>query len=151
MKIKLLEIIGAQEAINKIDRTKFDIRISYRLNKILNKLTSEIKDFDKTRNELVMKYAKETEIEDAQTKQKRKSLAVPPESLETVTKEIETLLNQEIELDIWQIPMSLLIDKLELSPVEVRMLDKFLIYDIEEQKDKKENPVKTEENKPTSN
>jgi hypothetical protein len=123
MKIKLEEIINAAKVLEKIDRTNFDIKLSYKLNKILTKLINESRDFNKARDEAIVKNG----AEDEKTHQFR----VTPENIEKFQKEIEALLAEEIELDVWQISLSSLDGKIQLSPAELRMLGKFLIDDLD--------------------
>jgi len=121
MKIKLVEIANASVALKKIDSTPLEVRAAYRLHKILNKLMAEIKDFEKVRNDIIVKNG----IEDPKTKRYN----VPPENLDKVATEIEKLMETEIDLDVWQIPMSLLEGKVQLSSADITALEKFLVDD----------------------
>jgi len=121
MKIKLVEIANASVALKKIDSTPLEVRAAYRLHKILNKLMAEIKDFEKVRNDIIVKNG----IEDPKTKRYN----VPPENLNKVATEIEKLMETEIDLDVWQIPMSLLEGRVQLSSADIASLEKFLVDD----------------------
>jgi hypothetical protein len=121
MKIKMQEIIEASEILGKIDKTSLDIKISYRLSRILDKTFSKVRDFNKAKETIFLKYGKEDE--------KTKKFAILPENTEIVTKEVMALLEKEIELNAWQLPLSML-EGIKLTPGEVSLIDKFILDDL---------------------
>lgn len=123
MKIKVEKIVEVSQVLEKINRANFDIKTAYRLNKILNKLLSVNKDFCKFRDQTIIENGTEDE--------KTHRFSVIPEKRVEVEKIIKDYLEKEVELDIWNIPMSMLDGKIQLAPGEIKILDDFLVNDIE--------------------
>jgi hypothetical protein len=122
MKTKLSNIFKAKSALVTIMSTVIPVKLSYHLAKVMNKLDSELKAIDKTNEEVIRKYG----IEDATTKM----LKIPEDKLAEANKEFDDFISQEVELDIWQIPLSKLIEGgIKLSTIQMMSLSDFIIDD----------------------
>ena len=101
MKIKLGKLQEAKGVFDKIFNEPMDIKLSYRLSKIANKINSELADIDKERIKLVEKYA--DPVEEGKPKQVK-------EKMQEFIKDFTSLLDTEEELDIQLIPLDLLLN-----------------------------------------
>ncbi|MBM3210603.1 hypothetical protein FJZ33_00165 [Candidatus Poribacteria bacterium] len=130
MKIKLRDLFGARDIFKKIFNEPMNVKLSYRLSKISNKINSELMAIEKQRIALVEKYA------DFQTEEEKKKRAPKEvkEKLEDFIKEFDTLLETEEEIDIQPIPSDLLFaSDIKLSSNELDIIKNF----IQEEKDEK--------------
>jgi hypothetical protein len=93
MKIKLEKVWDSQVALQTVQDLRLPIKMSYWLGRNIQRLSSEIKDIDKKRVELVKKYGVENE---------QHQFNVTPENKDKFVKEFEELLSEEVEIDIKQ-------------------------------------------------
>jgi hypothetical protein len=137
MKVKLFEIKGIEDGLKKVAETDLDVKVAYRIAKLLKKIAEESVVIEETRSKLVTKYG--TYVQ----KEGQPVCEVDEDKKKDFFKEYGELLNQEIEIDIKTILLSDL-EGIKLSPVDMIRLEKV----IEEEKcccDKKEECEKKEE------
>jgi len=118
MKITGKDLKACTQSLTKILGKEMDFKLSYRLRKIAKKVKGETEDLEQARFDLIKKYGE---------KQKGNVYQVKDEHLDVCTKEIDELLDIEIDLDISLIPFEV-IDKakIELSPIDVALLERFI-------------------------
>jgi len=117
MKIKLSEILNSKDSIGKLLERELPIRISFRLTKLIKELDPELQIIEKHRIKLVEKYGKKNE-ENGNTE-------VSGDSVADFSKEFNTLLEEELDIDYEPIPISSL-ENISLSPFDVLRLEKFI-------------------------
>jgi len=91
--IKLNSLVNAQDSLAKLITKELPIKTSYRLSKIISKVNSELKQFHKTRENLIKKYG----VEDL----KAKTWQIPDddeESKEKYQADVTELLDVDVEL-----------------------------------------------------
>lgn len=111
VKVKLSDVVAAGESIQRFMGLKLPFKLAYRVQKIARKVLAEIEDFDNTRIEVVKKYINEGES------------FVPPEKQEEFRKELNEVLEEEIDLNIELIPFSLVENlDVDVEPVDLMRL-----------------------------
>lgn len=90
MKLTMLEIIQSVGTLQKLVTVQLPVKVSYRLNKNLRKISEEIVDYEKTREQLLQKYG-------------TGDGGIPEENLAEAEAELSKLLAEEVEIDIMQI------------------------------------------------
>ena len=93
MKLKLSKIINSVPAFKLLTAQTTNAKTAFKLARVLNTLQSELDVFEQTKNNLLTKYQDETQ-------------KISEENLEIVKKELTDLMNEEIEINIQQIPIS---------------------------------------------
>lgn len=114
MKITLAEAKSLETSLAKIFDKDVNIKVAYRLGKLLKKLSEEMKTLEESRVKLVQKHGEENE----ETKQ----FSVPPTKTQEFYKEFNELMQCEIEIDFDPIPLELFGD-IKLSASDVLRLD----------------------------
>ena len=90
MKFSLGEIYGLTRSLQKVTDKELPIKVSFRLYKFMKDCSAEMEILEKSRVQLVEKYA--APYEDGKEKQ------VSDENKEEFQKEFGTLLNEEVEI-----------------------------------------------------
>jgi hypothetical protein len=109
MKIKLGELKGIVERLYIVQNKKFPVKISYAISKNLKNLLDEFNSFDNQRKELCEEYANKDEkgkpvlIENADGS---KQYDMAEETLEEFSKELNSLCEMEVDIDIFEISAS---------------------------------------------
>jgi hypothetical protein len=126
MNVKMSEVLNAWPVLLKIGGLSgLPAQVAYRFTKQLRKIAPEINEFQKAQNALVLKHGKEKKDKKGET-----TYTVPIENREAFDKEMEPLLNKEVEiLDAIEWPLT----NTALAPNEIAMLDSFIT--IKEQPD----------------
>ena len=106
MKIKLEKIVQEERALDMLSKMKFPVKISYWLSKINNKAQKEIELFKEQRLKLIMEMGKKQE--DGSTK-------VEDKFMEKYQKQVQELLDIEVEFDFEPIKISDL-GNIEIEP-----------------------------------
>lgn len=94
MQVKLSEVYNSIEPLNRLSELQLPLTISYKLVKIVKKLSEEVESIEKMRQKLIKKHGKEDE---------NKNIIVPEERKQDFINEFTTLLNSKIKLDFEQI------------------------------------------------
>lgn len=121
MKIKLSKIAEAAQVLRKLDTMVLPIIVTFQIEKVLGRLIEESDIIEKARVALFKKYG----IEDKE----KKTTTIPPDKMEAAEKEFNELLEQEIKIEVWQIPISLL-KNMEIPANDLRKIKMFLIDDV---------------------
>jgi len=120
MKIKLVELIEANKILTTIFNNPLEFKLSYRLVKLNRKINEEIIDYEKARNDLVIKkYGVKVE--------KGPGYTVPKERIEEFAAELDPILDKEIELNIDLIPFELLEQSnIPIASNDILKIEKFI-------------------------
>jgi len=120
MKMLLKDIKDAEEGLTKILLTPMEFKLSYNIERILNKVVSQVKVIEDVRMGLVGKYG-------SKDKTKNDRVAVLPEKYEAFNKEFIKYLEKESDIDVKLIPYELLErSNIKLSPADMMALRKFI-------------------------
>lgn len=147
MKVKLGEVLIAAEGLKNLGGVQFPFKASYWLMRLQNKIEPEVKIFSAKRFELLKKLGEEVQEDlsvccKAQVKDgncvkcnkpaevakvtKKGFYKVKPENEEEFGKEIEGLVEQEIEITFEPIDMGVFGD-VKISAAALKPLDKFIV------------------------
>lgn len=127
--MKLLKIVSAQEALKKLSASDLTLKCLYWVRKLISKIEPELKFFYEERDKIIKKHS------DGNGK-------IIPESIPAVNKEIEKLLELDIEVHYTaaEIPDT---ENITLSNNDISALEGFvkIIFteDIQEEKDENQN------------
>jgi hypothetical protein len=129
--MKLKEISEAREILSKLLTNPIEAKLAYRLNKITNKILSELKTIEKDRIELVEKYVvqdPDTTVDGKEIKGQRR---IPEDKISDFMTEFDAYLENECNLEIEKIPYDIL-NTLKVTPVEMSILANFIEEPLEE-------------------
>jgi hypothetical protein len=90
MQVKLSEVYNCIEPLNKLSELQLPLTVSYKLVKIVKKISDEIESIEKMRQKLIKKHGKEDESGNITVSEEKKTEFV---------NEFTTLLNTKIKLD----------------------------------------------------
>lgn len=107
MTIQLTDLINGQDNLRQLTEIKFPVKVSYRLSKLLNKVTSELSTYEELRTKLITELG----TEDKKTKQ----ITVTNENLPKFVEELNKLRQVETEIDFQKIKIAELGD-IQIEP-----------------------------------
>lgn len=116
MKLTIKEILEASPILKKITSFPLSAKVSYNIVRNMRKIEHEIKPFEESRLQLVHKYGKESEDG---------KISVTEENLENFYRDVASLLEEEVEVDIRPIKIDQL-EEVKLTPNEIQFIDFFL-------------------------
>jgi len=123
MKVKLGTIKGAQSGFIAIMQAQMPIKLAYAVSRNLKKIASEMEDVEKVRMDLIRKYGAPDE--------KSGGMQVTKENMEVFEKEYGDVLANEVELDLWKLPLSKLSDAgVRLTPTQIVTMEDFIEDDL---------------------
>jgi len=108
---RLGELWGAKDVLQKLAKTKFKAKVSYKLMKVIDQANKEFEPFSKVRMELFTKYGEK----------KDDTITIKPENIEQFSNEMSELEATEVE-----IKFSISLEEIaeaELTPSELYLLD----------------------------
>lgn len=124
MNIKLGKIKDTRSAVNDMLNSVIPVKLSYQLSKMLKKLDNKIRDIDKMGIEVAKKYGGMDE--------KTGAVNIPPEKLEEANKEFNDYLETSVDLDVWELKLSVLSAAgIKLTPAQVISMEDFITNDEE--------------------
>lgn len=128
MELTIRQILNDTNSLAVISQKQLPIKVSYAIAKNIKKLESEIKIYNKEREKLINKYC----IKDDEGKNvidENNNLKIADEHLEVWNKEINELMDIEVDIDIHQFNLdSLMYGNYDMTPAELMIID----YMIEE-------------------
>lgn len=128
MKLTNRRIVNDATFLSNLANKQLPIRVSYAIAKNVSKIESELKVFNNERQKLLDKYC----VKDEEGKNKideNNQLRIADEHLEDWSKDLEELLDIEVEIDIYKFNISdLLNSNCEMTPSELMLID-YMIED----------------------
>jgi hypothetical protein len=115
MKLTLRQIVNASPALGRVGAEKASAKFAYNIARNLRLTEPEVLGYQKAHNELVEKY---------RAKNKDGEWVIPDENQKIFTKEVEELLEQEVELDIHTFA---LLDEIKISGIDLFLLEWMII------------------------
>ena len=123
MTATIYDIISANPVFTKILQHEFTGKQSFMISRVLRALNTETESFNKTREEVLKKYA---ETDDAgEMIVSEGNVKIRDGEMETFQKEINELLYAELDVDVKPIPVDWL-DDVKLTPQEMIVLEPFV-------------------------
>lgn len=128
MKLTNRRIVNDATFLNSLTNKQLPIRVSYAIAKNVSKIESELKVFNNERQKLLDKYC----VKDEEGKNKideNNQLRIADEHLDAWSKDLEELLDIEVEIDIHKFNVNdLLNSNCEMTPSELMLID-YMIED----------------------
>jgi len=121
MKLKIKEILDGLAILQKISGFSLPAKVSYNIMKNMKKIEHELKPFEESRFQLIHKYGKEGD--DGKT-------SVTEENMPNFFKDITSILDEDIEVDIRQIKIEQ-IEEVKLTPNEMQFIDFIIEKEVE--------------------
>lgn len=126
MTATIYDIISANPVFTKILQHEFTGKQSFMISRVLRALNTETESFNKTREEVLKKYA---ELDDmGEMIIENNSVKIREGEMEAFQNEINELLYADLEVDIKPIPIEWL-DNVKLTPQETLILEPFVQFD----------------------
>lgn len=123
MTATIYDIISANPVFTKILQHEFTGKQSFMISRVLRALNTETESFNKTREEVLKKYA---EIDDAgEMIVFEGNVKIRDGEMEAFQKEINELLYAELDVNVKPIPVDWL-DDVKLTPQEMIVLEPFI-------------------------
>jgi len=112
--MKLSELVRAEPALAELANQKMKAKASFRLAKIVNQVSPHLESFRKIQGELLEKHGTKN----------GEGYTIEPESksFKTYINEIETVLEEEVDVSIKKIPLNLLTSA-EMTAQEISSLN----------------------------
>lgn len=123
MTATIYDIISANPVFTKILQHEFTGKQSFMISRVLRALNTETESFNKTREEVLKKYA-ETD-EDGEIIVSDGNVKIRDGEMESFQNEINELLYAELDVDVKPIPVDWL-DDVKLTPQEMIVLEPFI-------------------------
>lgn len=114
--VQLSELKQIEPSLNKLVQMQLPVKISYRLSKVLKKISQELNTLEETRQTLVKKLG----VLNEDTQQ----IEVPQDRVQDFVKEMEEVLSESYELEFIPIDIEE-ITNVTLSPADVINLEMF--------------------------
>jgi single-stranded DNA-specific DHH superfamily exonuclease len=109
MKIKLEKIVNSVEQLKGLQQETMPVKVSYRIKRLIDKLSPILKTYEEKRNDLVKEFGEENED---------KSFQVKKENLDEFYKKLNEVLEIEEEVEFEPINIEELGDT-KLKPVQI--------------------------------
>lgn len=128
MKITIRKILNDTNSLAVISQKQLPIKVSYAIAKNIKKLENELKIYNEERQKLIDKYCIKDE-EGNNVIDENNNLKIADEHLDNWNKEINELMDIEVDIDIHKFNLdSLMNGNYDMTPAELMIID----YMIEE-------------------
>lgn len=122
--VKISDIINSTEILQKLAQQNFKAKLALSIARLLKQAEVEMQTFNTTRIDLVKKYGIKNENGELITDDNG-NCTIEDGSLEVFNKELNELLNTEIEINANKIDINLL-EECDFTPSEIAALEPFL-------------------------
>jgi hypothetical protein len=128
MQLTNLQVLNVLQALNKLGQEKLPIRLSWKVTTAVRELEAFAKAVDEPMKEIRMKYANRdhlgalVEAKDENGNAIPNTITIPNDKIESVNKELDELLSQEVEVKNVTFKLSDFPDSLELEPAVLNAL-----------------------------
>jgi len=136
MKVRLIEIKLIENSLNKLMEANLNVKIAYKLSKLLKKIGQELQDLEENRIRLVKKYSNDAEND--------KEMKVADDKVDEFQKEFNVLLNVEVDVPFEPISIDDLGDDIKLTPIDIIRLGNIISCD--EDDEEKVEPMSLDDN-----
>lgn len=124
IEVQVKDIVNSAEIFSALSQKKLNMRMAYQLAKIIKEVQKEFELFQETRMKLINEYAERDE--DGQLRvDENNNFTIPKEKIQDFQKELNELLEMQVELQINKINLDELED-VEFTPMELIKIEKFV-------------------------
>lgn len=125
--ITLEQLVNSTEGLRELSQKTLKARPAYAVAKILKAAEAEMTGFNDTRMNLIKKYGEKKEDGELNTDENG-NVHITPESLADFNKELQELLDTQVEINANKIRIEDIGD-VEFTPAEMAQLDNFIEFD----------------------
>jgi len=122
MQFTLNELVHSLPALATLAEKEMPAKTAYRVGKLLRKMKSEVDEYNKARNALLLKMG--TPLENPPG-----TFSIPPENRQSFRDEEDALLNESVELNGVALIALSSISHLEIAPSTLADLQPFIVED----------------------
>lgn len=127
--VKIADLLNSTEILQKLSQKEFKAKLAWSITRLLKAAEAEIQAFNETRMNLIKKCGEKDENGELVTDENG-NCKIEPNSIESFSKELNDLIETEVEINAHKIPISLLED-VDFTPAEMAALEPFIDMDEE--------------------
>jgi len=113
---KLYEIKAMKEPLTKLIEKEIPVSIAFRINKLVKIIDEHLVEIEEFRVKLINTHGERNE--------EKNQLEIPQRKMKDFTKEMNVLLNEQVEIEFTPINIELFGDDLKLSTKDLMVLEK---------------------------
>ena len=126
IKLTVGELVNSTEVLQKLAGMELKAKLAFQVSRLLKSADKEIQVFNEARMNLVKKNGEKDENGELKTDEQG-NCKIPPEFIETFSKELTELLTTEVEINANKLKIDEFGD-LEFTPAEMAQLDPFIDF-----------------------
>ena len=127
IKLKISDLISSVETLQKLSQKDFKAKLAWSIARLLRAAEAEMQSFNETRMNLIKKYGEKDENGELVVDDKG-NCKIAPDSAEQFSKELNELVESEIEINANKINIELF-DDVNFTPYEMSVLEPFIEMD----------------------
>lgn len=124
IEVQVKDIVNSTEIFSALSQKKLNMRMAYQLAKIIKEVQKEFELFQETRMKLINEYAERDEGGQLKVDENN-NFTIPKEKIQDFQKELNELLETQVELQINKINLDELED-VKFTPMELIKIEKFV-------------------------
>ena len=122
--VKISDLLNSTEALQKLANKELKAKLAWTISRLLKAAEAEIQNFNDTRMNLIRKYGEKDENGELITDEGG-NCKIIAETVEDFNKELNELINTEIEINANKINIGLL-ENIDFTPAEMAILEPFV-------------------------
>ncbi len=123
MKVTIKDLLDSKSGfVELLENKDLPVLVSYRINKLIDEVNSELEQFEKQKNELIKKYGEEKTVEG-----KDPIVEVKTENIEKYFKDVDQLVNEEIILKYEPFNIAKGFNEEDITKVKVSLLNQRIL------------------------
>ena len=124
IKVKISDLVNSTETLQKLAKKDFKAKLAWSIARLLKSAETEIQGFNEARVNLIRKYGEKDESNELITDEKG-NCKIIPEEIENFSKELNELMDSEVEINGSKLKMDLLED-VDFTPSDMAVLEPFI-------------------------
>ena len=129
IQVKISDLLNSTETLQKLAQKDFKAKLAWSIARLLKAAEAEIQSFNETRMNLIKKFGEKDESGELITDEKG-NCKIEPDNIEEFSKELNDLIDTEVEINANKIKMDLL-ENIDFTPSDMAILEPFIDMDEE--------------------
>ena len=129
IQVKIADLLNSTETLQKLSQKDFKAKLAWTIARVLKAAEGEIQSFNDTRMNLIKKYGEKDENGELITDENG-NCKINPEEIDIFSKELNELIDSEVEINANKIKMDLL-ENIDFTPSDMALLEPFVEFDEE--------------------
>lgn len=129
IQVKIADLLNSTETLQKLSQKDFKAKLAWTIARLLKAAEGEIQSFNDTRMNLIKKYGEKDENGELITDENG-NCKINPEEIDIFSKELNELIDSEVEINANKIKMDLL-ENIDFTPSDMALLEPFVEFDEE--------------------